>query len=66
MTGWTTMFGVLGSAVVEVEAYKVEGGYIVRRNSCMREFVEEGKLSTTRREAERRLAELDVEKGGST
>lgn len=58
MTEWTTMFGVLGDAVVEVEGYKVEGGYIVRRNACMREFVEEGKLSTTRLEAERRLGDL--------
>lgn len=58
---WTKMFGILDQAVVEVEAYPVEGGYIVRRG-CYRQFVEAEKLSSTRAEAETRLRALGERK----
>jgi hypothetical protein len=63
---WTTMYGVgAGGEIVEVEAYPVEGGYVVR-HGCFRDFVEAGRLSTTRAGAEERLRKLSSENGGTT
>lgn len=62
---WETYFAVVDDAVVDVEGYRVDGGYVVR--GCVPEFLAAEKLSATRHQAERRLAEIRTkEKGEKT
>jgi hypothetical protein len=59
---WLKMYGILGDEVVAVEAYEVEGGYIVKHPSwhSLREFVTKDKLHTDWDGAAERLRRMKM------
>lgn len=62
------MFAVAqDGSIVEVEAFPVDGGYVIRHpGGCLRQFIEAEKLSKTRAEAVARARQVTLEKGEPT